>query len=716
MLHLCPVSHFSHVKKPTPKLTGLYASPTGTPEAWRVMMSLKSGLLAESTWALDTINILLYDDSTVSSFNLSQVDALGHSACILRSQFYISAAYIGIKYSALSTSERIVTTTDSSLLFLQLPGFLELIVEYFRRCLIEIFGILEEYEVGTIGQKTLLDPAEGETETEESSPTEDDACETVEEQTGPAATDTVEAPPSAATAEAVPEQTKEETEAEDKKEAQEKEKVEGENIAEEGTEKEGESSPEPEPEPKLQQASKYDKLPVRIVHKEDFLEDISDQLGHVQEFSSGLLHWQIGGGDSTAHIQMHFERREGDIQKPVLENQSGRPGQERKEKDEETRGSIVATIDDVLSSHTGPLLEGDDDGSSTASYPFRLHQVQSQKGITLLEDEPRCLDEAPLASAAAWQDSLVKRCLCISNIVRSLSFLPGNDGEMSRHAGMVLVLGRLLLLHHQHPERKRQTSSSYDKEEPQEERGVACSKDEWWWDCLSVLRENAMVTLANISGQLDLSLYPESICLPILDGLLHWMVCPSAEAHDPFPSLGPHSILSPQRLVLECLCKLSVQDGNVDLMLATPPMVRQDKLFATLVRLVGERKLQVYREMAVAMLSNLAKADSAAARAIAVQKGSVGNLMGFLEDGVAMVQYQQNPHSLLHMGHPPMDPPSVNMMCYAAKALLALAKVEENRPEFVLFESRLLDVAISSMLPSSVATITCEVLFQIGRS
>ena len=45
----------------------------GTPEAWRVMMSLKSGLLAEGTWALDTLNILLYDDSTVGSFNLSQV-------------------------------------------------------------------------------------------------------------------------------------------------------------------------------------------------------------------------------------------------------------------------------------------------------------------------------------------------------------------------------------------------------------------------------------------------------------------------------------------------------------------------------------------------------------------------------------------------------------------------------------------------------------------
>lgn len=43
------------------------------------MMSLKSGLLAESTWALDTINILLYDDSTVATFNLSQVRQL-HTA------------------------------------------------------------------------------------------------------------------------------------------------------------------------------------------------------------------------------------------------------------------------------------------------------------------------------------------------------------------------------------------------------------------------------------------------------------------------------------------------------------------------------------------------------------------------------------------------------------------------------------------------------------
>lgn len=65
----------------------------GTPEAWRVMMSLKSGLLAESTWALDTINILLYDDSTVGSFNLSQVKTQFHDYTSLLTERIHSARW-----------------------------------------------------------------------------------------------------------------------------------------------------------------------------------------------------------------------------------------------------------------------------------------------------------------------------------------------------------------------------------------------------------------------------------------------------------------------------------------------------------------------------------------------------------------------------------------------------------------------------------------------
>ncbi|XP_070112434.1 AT-rich interactive domain-containing protein 1B isoform X22 [Equus przewalskii] len=616
-----------------------------TPEAWRVMMSLKSGLLAESTWALDTINILLYDDSTVATFNLSQ-----------------------------------------------LSGFLELLVEYFRKCLIDIFGILMEYEVGDPSQKALDHHTAKKDDSQslaDDSGKEDEDAECIDD-----------------------EEDEEEDEEEDggKAEAEDKSSM-------------PVTSPDAtaDPKEKPRQASKFDRLPIKIVKKNNlFVVDRSDKLGRVQEFNSGLLHWQLGGGDTTEHIQTHFESKMEIPPRrrppPPLSSAGRKKEQEgRGDCEEQQEKSIIATIDDVLSARPGALPEDANPGAQMESskFPFGIHQAKSHRNIKLLEDEPRSRDETPLCTIAHWQDSLAKRCICVSNIVRSLSFVPGNDAEMSKHPGLVLILGKLILLHHEHPERKR-APQTYEKEED-EDKGVACSKDEWWWDCLEVLRDNTLVTLANISGQLDLSAYTESICLPILDGLLHWMVCPSAEAQDPFPTVGPNSVLSPQRLVLETLCKLSIQDNNVDLILATPPFSRQEKFYATLVRYVGDRKNPVCREMSMALLSNLAQGDALAARAIAVQKGSIGNLISFLEDGVTMAQYQQSQHNLMHMQPPPLEPPSVDMMCRAAKALLAMARVDENRSEFLLHEGRLLDISISAVLNSLVASVICDVLFQIGQ-
>uniref|UniRef100_A0A8C6PA10 AT-rich interaction domain 1A n=1 Tax=Nothobranchius furzeri TaxID=105023 RepID=A0A8C6PA10_NOTFU len=599
--------------KPRRRLT---MKEIGTPEAWRVMMSLKSGLLAESTWALDTINILLYDDNSISTFNLCQ-----------------------------------------------LPGFLEMVVEYFRRCLIEIFGILKEYEVGDPGQRILLDPNAA-----------DDSDDDV----------------------LLPEGEDMHTDEEDEED--------------EETE-ETKTSPDASLLPK--QASKFDKLPIKMVRKKNpFLGNGFSRLGQRQSFNSGLIHWSIGGGDTTDHIQTHFESRMDLLQqRKCMTTPPSLP----------IGAPVTATIDDVLSARPGSVTEevvrgGAEEQKENGKYLFSINpDLQSRRNIKILEDEPHSKDETPLSTLLDWQDSLARRCICISNIVRSLSFVPGNDLEMSKHPSLLLLLGRLVLLHHRHPERK-QAPVTYEKEE-EEDDGVSCGRDEWWWDCLEVLRENCLVTLANISGQLDLSIYSESICLPLLDGLLHWAVCPSAEALDPFPTLGPHSSLSPQRLVLETLSKLSIQDNNVDLILATPPFSRLEKLYGSLVRLVGERKIAVCREMAVVLLANLAQGDSLAARAIAVQKGSVGNLLGFLEDSLAATQYQQSQSSLLQMqGGPQFEPTSVDMMRRAARALHALAKVEENHLEFTLYESRLLDISVSPLMNPLVSQVICDVLFLIGQS
>lgn len=628
----------------------------------------------------------------------------------------------------------------------QLPGLLELLVEYFRRCLIEIFGILREYEVGDPGQRTLLDPnalKQAWSSTEEEEPQSEEMDQGDEEDEEDEEQETV-----------VPAHVKEEEKQPCHDSLGSGEKTEDEDRKNKGTASEQTGSLQSlvnHDRPK--QASKFDKFPIKVVRKKDpFVAGQSNNHGKLQEFESGLLHWSAGGGDSTEHIQTHFEPRR-DFLEPreripvppvllrrrvpeeeipeehcLLIEEEKRKHQDEEEKPKETPPSEKAAVSEKASPSPNPEEERKTDSEAKPvevgaknhqennrpilSSSIVLTQKAQQTG-TILEDEPHSKDEGPLIALANWQDSLARRCICISNIVRSLSFIPGNDHEMSKHPGLLLLLGRLILLHHRHPERK-QAPLTYEKDEDSDE-GVG-QRDEWWWDCLGHLRENTLVTLANISGQLDLSIYPESICLPLLDGLLHWAVCPSAEAQDPFPTLGPHSALSPQRLVLETLSKLSIQDNNVDLILATPPFSRLEKLYGNLVRLIGDRKVAVCREMAVVLLANLAQGDTMAARAIAVQKGSVGNLLGFLEDSLAATQLQQSQSSLLHLQAMHFEPTSPDMMRRAARALHALAKVEENHSEFTLHESRLLDLSVSPLMNSLVSHVICDVLFLIGQS
>lgn len=622
---------------------------------------------------------------------------------------------------------------------LQLPGLLELLVEYFRRCLIEIFGILREYEVGDPGQRTLLDPDALKSDGDN---TDEEDQEAEEMEHGKEEEEDEEDPEASGQARVKEEKEKEQCHVlRDPDEERKRKAASSEQAA---------PSDSSATHDRPKQASKFDKFPLKVVRKRDpFVDGHSNNHGKLQEFDSGLLHWSAGGGDSTEHIQTHFEpckdfleRRERIAVPPVLlrrhvpeeemqemvllgEEEKQKLGDEE-EKSKESSSSEKNAVSDKDNlpvngeeRKTDPetnLMERGAKSLQENNRPILSSSILTQKSeqsCTILEDEPHSKDEGPLIALADWQDSLARRCICISNIVRSLSFVPGNDHEMSKHPGLLLILGRLILLHHRHPERK-QAPLTYEKDEESDE-GVG-QRDEWWWDCLELLRENTLVTLANISGQLDLSLYSESICLPLLDGLLHWAVCPSAEAQDPFPTLGPNSTLSPQRLVLETLSKLSIQDNNVDLILATPPFVRLEKLYGNLVRLIGDRKIAVCREMAVVLLANLAQGDTLAARAIAVQKGSVGNLLGFLEDSLAATQLQQSQSSLLHLQGMHFEPTSPDMMRRAARALHALAKVEENHGEFTLHESRLLDLSVSPLMNSLVSHVICDVLFLIGQS
>jgi len=317
-----------------------------------------------------------------------------------------------------------------------------------------------------------------------------------------------------------------------------------------------------------------------------------------------------------------------------------------------------------------------------------------------------------------------RRCLAVSNVLRGLSFVPYNDSELARHPGLLAALGRLLLLGHRHPResRRRLPRGSEDEEVPvpDDETPIKSAVfDGWRWDTVGVLREDTLVIFANIAGQLDLAAFPEEICIPVLDGLLHWASCSAACALDPLPSTPNASGPSPRRLALEALCKLCVTDANVDLLLATPPFKRIVCLLDDLVNILSDTVSdQVAREFAVVLASSLAAADASAARAIALRRSSVSAFLGFIEvaDRQAQQLVQAQGVAMLR-DNPEMMGTSVDMLRRAASVVRAVAETADCRSSlFADHQQRLLQLSMSPTLDSAVAATIADVLFLCSQT
>lgn len=242
-------------------------------------------------------------------------------------------------------------------------------------------------------------------------------------------------------------------------------------------------------------------------------------------------------------------------------------------------------------------------------------------------------------------------------------------------------------------------------------------ESEWWWDFLIQIRENVLVSAANIAGQIELSQYPEEVARPLLDGLLHWAICPSAHGQDPFSSAGPSSLLSPQRLALEALCKLCVTNTNVDLVIATPPFSRLERLCAVLTKHLCRSEDQVMREFSINLLHYLAAADSSMARVVASQTPCVSLLVAFIEQAEQSALGVANQHGIGALrDNPDSMGTSLDMLRRAAATLVHLARHPDNRPLLVQQESRLLALVMSQILDQQVALLLSKVLYQISRS
>lgn len=355
------------------------------------------------------------------------------------------------------------------------------------------------------------------------------------------------------------------------------------------------------------------------------------------------------------------------------------------------------------------------DDSDTYDYIQTLIETRAKqsKDSTLLEEESIRTEESTLSLRTECDVALSRRVMCVSNILRGLSFVPGNDVEMFRHSGLLLILGKLLLLYHHHgarvPYRHSFMQEDVDIDAPTDDQ------HDWWWHALEVLRENAFVIFSNIAGHLDLSVYPKSIGLPILDGLLHWFVCQSAEAIDPMPTATATSSLSAQQLVLEALAKMSILGGNTELILTSQPS-RLEALYSTLIRLLGQRDNPVSRELSLVVLSNLAQTDNDYACLID-KKQCIAMLLQFIEDAANSINAYSSGGSLAQAGFHSEDfcGTSVDMLRRAASTLVCLARSRPIRSLFLPYQERLLLLTTLKLLERMIGPQLADVLYYLSR-
>ncbi|XP_043198864.1 trithorax group protein osa-like [Amphibalanus amphitrite] len=329
------------------------------------------------------------------------------------------------------------------------------------------------------------------------------------------------------------------------------------------------------------------------------------------------------------------------------------------------------------------------------------------------EDECQQRDESSLFLTSETQESVATRCLAASTILRNLSFVPGNEAELATEPVLVL-LGDLLQLHHRHPPRAA-AHTNYDRDEDADQREPcpAFGGDDWWADFLPALHEHALVTLTNIGGHVRLGGHDEAVVRPVLDGLLHWVQCRSSYAADPLPVSG--AALPAARLALEALCRLCVHADNVDLLLATPPGWRLERVCRLAAGWVAAEGDQVRREMALTLLHALAAVDERVGRVLAAETDLTATLVRFVEaaeQSAMSVANSQGVNALRE--NPDLMGTSLDLLGRAAGLLVSLAPLAEARPALVRCEARLLALVTSQILDQRVAAQLSRVLYTVA--
>lgn len=349
--------------------------------------------------------------------------------------------------------------------------------------------------------------------------------------------------------------------------------------------------------------------------------------------------------------------------------------------------------------------------------------------------EMKSLRPTALCIRDEFRSKVVYRCLAISNVLRGLSFLPGNEGPMSRHVGLLFIVGRLLrLCAEEKPitrpkalivkqdfnkddvppiplvgslsEATRRLLAPGDLLEPDDHDALMM------FETANQLREDAFVIVTHLSVQLDLLDYDSEVSWPIFDGLVHWCVSKCAEARDMLLTCQA----SPRNCALETLCKMSVIERNVDLLISTGSFSRIEEFVKILAHLLSLNEDVPVREYAIVILNAMCAASEPVCYVTAAETPAIRHLVAFLEYG------DSNMHQVVQLqgmqalrDNPELMGTSVGMLRRAASIMQHLSKVPACRRYFIKHQLRLLQFTMSQLMDSRVGATVADILFEVAK-
>jgi AT-rich interactive domain-containing protein 1 len=238
-----------------------------------------------------------------------------------------------------------------------------------------------------------------------------------------------------------------------------------------------------------------------------------------------------------------------------------------------------------------------------------------------------------------------------------------------------------------------------------------------WWENIQIIRENTLVTVANLAGALQLnSLDPDVIEL-FSHGLVHWSICKSSDAQDPLTTHATEiSLLSPQRLAIEALSKMTINDTNVDLVLSTIRSLRPylDELVSCCSTFLAKRDDQTMREFSIVLLTAIAKSDQLAARVIGKHVNCFITFIEDYEEQARRIKMTSDP-SLRDANCPLITEENlgttIDMLKRAANCIKYIAIDIDNLQYISRHEQRLLNLITSQFIDKKVGQILSEVLY-----